>query len=367
MLLGRTRIAAFSAVFALAIPTIVVILVGADVAQVEDQGEIPRGIPRPGWPDLSAFSWSLLAGAMAVAAIVLVQGVGVAESAPNDDGTRSNSNVDFIAQGVGNLGSGFFKGQPVGGSVGQTALNRTAGARTRWASIYSGLWMLMILALFSGVVGVVAMPTLAALLIYAAAGSLRFLADLRDLAYRTDVADRDHHHLRRHAPAPCRLSRRSRGCAVATAPAQPVGARPQGGRDRARRRRTTGGTPGTDSDWRVTPSRSSTSTAASTTPAHEPSNTTFPTRPAPIRPRLSCACAAAQLVGATVFAVLTGYAEQLDAVGGRLYLAGLEPTLIAQAQRNGTVTDGGPVRLYEATRRDRRVQSQTRTTTPKRG
>jgi SulP family sulfate permease len=54
-------------------------------------------------------------------------------------------------------------------------------------------------------------------------------------------------------------------------------------------------------------------------------------------------------VGATLFNVLAGYAEQLDAVGGRLYLAGLEPTLIAQAQRNGTVTDGGPVRLYEAT------------------
>ena len=35
--------------------------------------------------------------------------------------------------------------------------------------------MLTILAFFSGVVGVVAMPTLAALLIYAAAGSLRFL------------------------------------------------------------------------------------------------------------------------------------------------------------------------------------------------
>ena len=34
--------------------------------------------------------------------------------------------------------------------------------------------MLLILALFSGVVGAVAMPTLAALLIYAAAGSLRF-------------------------------------------------------------------------------------------------------------------------------------------------------------------------------------------------
>ena len=49
-------------------------------------------------------------------------------------------------------------------------------------------------------------------------------------------------------------------------------------------------------------------------------------------------------LGATLFTVLAGYAEQLDAVGGRLYVAGLDPELIAQAQRTGTITDDGPVR-----------------------
>jgi SulP family sulfate permease len=38
----------------------------------------------------------------------------------------------------------------VGGSVGQTSLNVAAGARGRWASIFSGLWMLAILVAFSG-------------------------------------------------------------------------------------------------------------------------------------------------------------------------------------------------------------------------
>ena len=61
----------------------------------------------------------------------------------------------------------------VGGSVGQTALNVNAGARGPLGFIFSGIWMLVILAVFSGVVGVVAMPTLAAILIVAAIGSLR--------------------------------------------------------------------------------------------------------------------------------------------------------------------------------------------------
>ena len=59
--------------------------------------------------------------------IVLVQGTGVAEAAPNPDGSQSDPNRDFIAQGIGNVASGLFRGQPVGGSVSQTALNLAAG------------------------------------------------------------------------------------------------------------------------------------------------------------------------------------------------------------------------------------------------
>jgi len=69
--------------------------------------------------------------------------------------------------------SSLFRGMPVGGSVGQTAINVSAGARTRWAAIWSGAWMLVILAALSPLVAKVAMPTLAAILIFAAAGALR--------------------------------------------------------------------------------------------------------------------------------------------------------------------------------------------------
>ena len=86
----------------------------------------------------------------------------MSESAPNPDGSSSDANRDFFAQGVGNVAAGVFQGQPVGGSVGQTALNIAAGARTRWASIFSGVWMLVILIAFSELVGDVVMATLAA-------------------------------------------------------------------------------------------------------------------------------------------------------------------------------------------------------------
>jgi sulfate permease, SulP family len=172
IVLGKTKLAPYASIIALAIPTILVLGIES-VAQVDDIGDIPQGLPLPALPDLSSINGDLILVAFAIAAIVLVQGSGVAESAPNRDGSMSDPNRDFIAQGAGNIASGFFKGMPVGGSVGQTALNISAGARGRWASIFSGIWMLVILALFSGIVGFVAMPTLAAILIVAAIGSFR--------------------------------------------------------------------------------------------------------------------------------------------------------------------------------------------------
>ena len=105
--------------------------------------------------------------------MILVQGAGVSQSVPNPGGRPSDSSRDFLAQGVANVASGLFRGLPVGGSVGQTALNVTAGARTRWAAIFSGLWMLLIVPFLVGPVGKVAMPALAALLIFAAANAIR--------------------------------------------------------------------------------------------------------------------------------------------------------------------------------------------------
>jgi sulfate permease, SulP family len=66
-----------SALVALVVPTAAVVLTGAaSVARVGDAGDIPLGIPLPRLPDFSLVSFSLVTGALAVAAIVFVQGAG---------------------------------------------------------------------------------------------------------------------------------------------------------------------------------------------------------------------------------------------------------------------------------------------------
>jgi SulP family sulfate permease len=184
--LALTRLQPVAALLALAIPTLVAQVASLEgVLLVEDVGGIPTGVPLPALPSLDALSLDVVFGALAVAVIVLVQGAGVSESAPNPDGSRSDANRDFAAQGLGNIAASLVRGQPVGGSVGQTALNLAAGARSRWASIFSGLWLVAILVALSGIVGEVVMATLAAVLIYAAIRSV----DRRriDLVLRTSA------------------------------------------------------------------------------------------------------------------------------------------------------------------------------------
>ena len=186
--LSRTRLATFASVIALIVPTLISLGLSG-IARVEDVGDIPTGIPMPHLPPFSLFtSLNLLVGAAAIMIIVLVQGTGVAESAPNPDGSLTNPDRDFLAQGIGNIAAGLFRGQPVGGSVGQSALNIAAGARSRWAAIFSGIWMLLIVVVFSGLVGKIAIPTLAAVLIFAAASSLR--TGRIDTIARTGIASR---------------------------------------------------------------------------------------------------------------------------------------------------------------------------------
>ena len=172
--LSRTRLASVASLVALLVPTVIVIVGGVPgVATVSDLGAIPQGLPLPHLPSLAALTPSVISGALAVAAIVVVQGAGVAEAAPNPDGTRSNSGRDFRAQGVANLAAGLFGGQPVGGSVGATALNTSVGARSRWAAIWSGVGVALVLVVFSTAVGYVLLPTLAAFLVYAAIKSFK--------------------------------------------------------------------------------------------------------------------------------------------------------------------------------------------------
>ena len=179
----RTRVGNFGTLIAMALPLVAAAVSNLDsVRLVKDVGEIPRGLPSPSVPAFFDMpldrALSVSTGAMALAAIILVQGAGVSQSAPNPDGTRSSSSRDFMAQGAANAVSGLFRGLPVGGSVSSTALSVIAGARSRWATVLSGIWVALIVIFFAGAISNIVMPALGGLLIVAGVHSIH-PADVR--------------------------------------------------------------------------------------------------------------------------------------------------------------------------------------------
>lgn len=345
--LGRTRLAMLSALIALVVPTLAALVLGLDsVARVDDAGAIPSGFPLPQLPELHQLSFSVVTAAAAVAAIVLVQGAGVAESAPNPDG-RSSANQDFVAQGAANVASGLFRGMPVGASVGQTALNVASGARTRWSAIISGVWILVVLVALSGVVGKVAMPTLAAILISAGARSIRareivtilragpnsqiaivatFLATLFlpvAAAVGAGVVISLLLQLNQEAVdlAIVEIHRDEHGRLVERRPPARL------------------------------PSRAVTVLDVYGSLFYAGSRTLQARLPDPtgsVQPAVVLRLRGRTTLGATFFSVVSGYARQLEAVDGRLYLTGLDPSLVDRLRRVSDHPLTGRARLYEA-------------------
>jgi len=168
--LGSTRLSRFALILALLLASGAALLLNqvfaADIKLVRDIAEVPRALPKLVLPDLTLLS-QLIVPAIAIGIIGLVQGAGVSKTFPNPDGKFSDISRDFFGQGAANLAAGFFGGIPAGGSSSGSALMINAGARSRWANIFGGIAVAIVVLLFAPLVELVAMPVLAGLVILA--------------------------------------------------------------------------------------------------------------------------------------------------------------------------------------------------------
>lgn len=167
LVLHRTPLRQFNLVLALLLITALTSLwPPAAVQLVKDIAPVPRSLPVPTLPDFSLIS-QVLPGSISVALIGLIQGAGVGKTIPNTDGQYGKAWQDFLAQGVCNLGSGCFRGIPLGGSVSGTAINLSAGAVSRWAIVLVGPMVILAVLAFGGIVEQFPLPAIAALLVVA--------------------------------------------------------------------------------------------------------------------------------------------------------------------------------------------------------
>jgi sulfate permease, SulP family len=128
------------------------VLVGIAYSQSTDYegptvGSIPHAFPPVSldmpWGELP----SLLLPGVVIALVGFVEPSSIARTYAALDRTAWDANREFVGQGVANVAAGISGGFPVGGSFSRSALNRLAGARTRWSGAVTGLAVLAFLPL----------------------------------------------------------------------------------------------------------------------------------------------------------------------------------------------------------------------------
>lgn len=132
-------------------------------------GDLPAGIPALSLPHISVERISdLLPSAFVIAFLAGVESLLSAIVADRMIGGSHRSNAELLAQGAANIASPLFGGLPATGAIARTATNVRAGGRTPVAGIVHALIILVIMLGAGRLVGYLAMPALAALLILTA-------------------------------------------------------------------------------------------------------------------------------------------------------------------------------------------------------
>ena len=155
---------AFATLIALVVVTTAVTVLHVDVATVGDIASIPNALPPFVLPNFDAIP-GLLGGGLAVALVGLAQAAGISAAVPNPDGSRSNTSRDFSAQGAANLAGSFIGALPTGGSLSRTGVAVSAGARTRWAGIFAGVWLTVLVVVAGSLAEVIPMPVIGGLVL----------------------------------------------------------------------------------------------------------------------------------------------------------------------------------------------------------
>ncbi len=127
---------------------------------------IPTTLPVPQLPDFSIKTiTTLFPTAISIAVLAAIESLLSAVVADGMIGSKHDSNMELIAQGVANIASPLFGGIPATGAIARTATNIKNGGRSPIAGIIHALTLLLILLFAGKYAAYIPMAALAAVLI----------------------------------------------------------------------------------------------------------------------------------------------------------------------------------------------------------
>ena len=149
--------------------TSAVVITAVSVPTVGDQGDLPRSLPELLTPNvpLTLETFNIIAPyALAMALVGLLESLMTAKLVDEITDTHSQKTRESLAQGVGNVISGFVGGMGGCAMIGQTMINvKASGARTRISTFLAGVFLLILVVALGDVVAMIPMAALVAVMI----------------------------------------------------------------------------------------------------------------------------------------------------------------------------------------------------------
>lgn len=149
--------------------TSAVVITAISVPTVGDQGDLPRSLPELLTPNvpLTLETFNIIAPyALAMALVGLLESLMTAKLVDEITDTHSQKTRESLAQGVGNVISGFFGGMGGCAMIGQTMINvKASGARTRISTFLAGIFLLILVVALGDIVAIIPMAALVAVMI----------------------------------------------------------------------------------------------------------------------------------------------------------------------------------------------------------
>jgi len=160
-------------------------MIGLDAKGVKLLGEVPRGLPPIGFPDIGlAELREVLPLAIACFLLGAVETAAIGRMFTAKHGGKFHANQEFLALAASNLAAGLGRGFPVSGGMSQSLVNEGGGARTPLSGAVAAGIVLVVVLFFSHLLRALPQPVLAAIVLVAVAGLFK-LATLKRL-WRND-------------------------------------------------------------------------------------------------------------------------------------------------------------------------------------
>jgi SulP family sulfate permease len=152
-----------------AVLTVVAVAFVAQAPTVGDQGALPSGLPLLVVPDVGFDSLlTILPYALSLAVVGLVESLLTADLLDRITGTTTSREHEARGQGIANVVTGFFGGQPGCAMIGQSLLNVDSGGRGRVSTFAAGAWLLGLVVLLQPLMEVMPMAALVATMVVVA-------------------------------------------------------------------------------------------------------------------------------------------------------------------------------------------------------